>query len=98
MSTPLPSSNSHHRPKVGGSPQREKAGAYRAGAIATFSYAGRQEEARTLVEQLVASRFVDLRQDHWFVFGLAMLAMACLQLNAREPVSIIYETLIRHGP
>jgi DNA-binding CsgD family transcriptional regulator/tetratricopeptide (TPR) repeat protein len=65
--------------------------------IIALSDAGRQEEARTFFERLVASGALDLPRDHTFVFHLALFATACHRMDAVEPAGALYEMLLPHG-
>jgi DNA-binding CsgD family transcriptional regulator len=63
-----------------------------------LAYAGRQEDARTMVEQFVAGGFVAQPRDHLAVYNLAMLATACHLLDDRQLAITSYEMLLPHGP
>ncbi len=70
----------------------------RFGLLIALSDAGRQEEAQTIFERLVAGSSVDLPQDHMLVFNLALLAIACLRLDDKRLASALYEVLRPYGP
>ena len=68
------------------------------GLLVALSDAGRQEEAHTIFERLVAGGFIDLPQNHMLVFNLALLAIVCLRLDEKLSASSLYEMLRPYGP
>jgi DNA-binding CsgD family transcriptional regulator len=71
---------------------------FRFALVVALSDAGRREEARTIFERLVATGSVALPQDHLVVYNIAILAAACLRLDAIELASALYEMLLPYGP
>jgi ATP/maltotriose-dependent transcriptional regulator MalT len=65
---------------------------------AALSEAGREEEARTILERLVFNGSVDLPQDHIVVMDLALLTTACRRLDVKELAGSLYEMLLAYGP